>query len=145
MLRIREGRGRVARLQGCAALQGDALPAVGCPQPRLSPLGAGGAGQGWPHPVHLLPNPAKRLGLQCLGNAISKVQSWWLWGIGVPSKGALLAPALPPWVLGSCSRSRLSLVLLWGWGGSDWQWWLCAARDLQPPALPCPVAPSQIT
>ena len=63
--------------------------------PRLSPPGAMGARQGWPHPGRLLPNPAKRLGPQCPGNATSKTCSWWLWGIGVPSKGALSAPVLP--------------------------------------------------
>lgn len=61
--------------------------------PRLSPLGAVGARDVWLHPGHLLPNPVKRLGLQCLGNTTSRVQSWWLWGINFPFKGALLAPA----------------------------------------------------
>lgn len=63
--------------------------------PRLSPLGAAGARQGRPRPSRLLPNLAKGLGLQCPASATPKVQSWWLWGIGVPPKRAVPVPALP--------------------------------------------------
>lgn len=40
---------------------------------------------------------------------------------------------LCPWLLGSCSRSRHSWVLRWGWEGGGWQRWLCAAGDLRMP------------
>lgn len=98
---------------------------------RLSPPGAVGAGQ------LAAPTPAKGLGLQCPTNVTSKPPSWWLWGSGVPSKGALPAPALP---LGSCSMLRLPWALLGGRKGEAAVALCCWA----PPAA-SPAAPSQST
>lgn len=118
---------------GMRCTAGDALPCPGVVLGLgLSPPGAVGAGQGW-----LLPTPAKGLGLQCPTNAASKPQSWWLWGSGVPSKGALPAPALP---LGSCSMLRLPWALLGGRKGEAAVALCCWA----PPAA-SPAAPSRST
>lgn len=60
---------------------------------------------------------ANWLGLQCPGNATSKMRSWYLWGTDVPLKEALLALVLP---LASreLQQGEDLQALPWGWRGS---------------------------